>query len=87
MFVGSALTDLLPAILLLFVIAIVGSVVILRLRKSIKSPPDRSMPFSLHSLRKLRDEGAITEEEFEKAKQSVIDHAKPESSDIHDESQ
>ena len=87
MFVATTIGDVLPATLLLLAFAIVGSVVILRLRKSAKTPPGQTIPFSLHSLKKLRDEGTITHEEYGKAKQAVIDGANSGSSDIHDENE
>ena len=76
---------MLPATLLLMAFAIVASVVLLRLRKSFKNPPDQSIPFSLHSLQKLRDEESITQEEYEKARRAVIDPATSETSDIQGE--
>ena len=80
-FLGDSLTDLLPAAGLLMLFAIVGSVVILRLRKKFTSLPNKAMTFSLGELKKLHEDGAITLEEFERAKQSIIDSMKVSTTD------
>ena len=61
MFLGSAFSELFPAIVLLIVFAIVGGVVILVMRKKLKSDTPTSTTFTLGELRKLRDEGKINE--------------------------
>ena len=73
MFLSNSLTEILPAAGLLLVIAIVGSVIILRLRKKFTSPPNNTIPFSLGELKKLHKDGSITLEEYNRAKQSIID--------------
>lgn len=76
MILGDSLTEILPAAGLLLLIAIVGSVIILRLRKKFTSPPNNTIPFSLGELKKLHEDGAITLEEYDRAKQSIIDSMK-----------
>jgi len=83
MFIASALSEVFPATLIMMAIAIGGFFIIFKVRKSLKDPKDQSMPFSLHALKKLRDEGSISVEEYEKASQAVIDAAKSGTSDIH----
>ncbi len=73
MFLGSAFSELFPAIVLLIVFAIVGGVVILVMRKKLKSDTPTSTTFTLGELRKLRDEGKINEREYERARQSILD--------------
>ena len=81
MFLGDSLTEILPAAGLLLLFAIVGSVIILRLRKRFTSPPNNTMTFSLGELKKLHEDGALTLEEFERAKQSIIDSMKVSTTD------
>ncbi len=81
MFLGDSLTEILPAAGLLLAFAIVGSVIILRLRKKFKSPPRNPIAFSLGELKKLHKDGAITLEEYERAKQSIIDSTKRSTTD------
>ena len=76
MFLGDSLTEILLAAGLLLLFAIVGSLIILRLRKKFTSPSNNTITFSLGELKKLHEDGAITLEEFERAKQSIIDSMK-----------
>ena len=76
MILASAFVDLLPAILLLISFAVVGGMIILILRKKMKSNSSSSSTFTLSELRKLRDDGTINEKEYDRAKQSIIDHSK-----------
>ncbi len=73
MFLGSAFMDVLPATLLLIAFTVVGGVIIFLVRKNLKQNPTKSSSFTLDELRKMRDEGTMSEEEFEHAKQSIID--------------
>ena len=81
MFLGDSLTEILPATGLLLLFAIVGSVIILRLRNKFTSPPNNIMTFSLGELKKLHEDGTLTLEEFERAKQSIIDSMKGSTTD------
>ena len=81
MFLGDSVTEILPAAGLLLLFAIAGSVIILRLRKKFTSPPNNTITFSLGELKKMREDGAITLEEYERAKQSIIDSMKVSTTD------
>ena len=73
MFLGSSFMDVLPATIVLIAFAIVGGIVIFVVRRRIYSTTSKSMTYTLSELRKLRDEGTITEEEYEQARESIID--------------
>jgi len=73
MFLGSSFMDVLPATIVLIAFAIVGGIVIFVVRRRIYSTPSKSTTYTLSELRKLRDEGTITEEEYEQARESIID--------------
>lgn len=76
-----SLTDILPATVLIMAFTIGGSVLILRLRKMLKTPPKTSITFTMAELKQLRDDGAMSDEEYERAKQSIIDLAKGSTTD------
>ena len=76
MFLEDSLTEILPAAGLFLLFAVVGTVIIFRLRKKFTSPPTNTMTFSLGELKKLHEDGTLTLEEFERAKQSIIDSMK-----------
>ncbi len=73
MLLGGTFSEIFPAIILLLAFAIIGGVVILVLRKKLKSNMPTSRTFTLVELRKLRDEGKIDECEYERARQSILD--------------
>ncbi len=73
MYLGDSLTEILPAAVLLLLMAIIGSVIILRLRKKFKAPPSTPVAFTLGELKKMHANGSITLEEYERAKQSIIE--------------
>jgi hypothetical protein len=75
MVLGSAFFDILPATLLLIGFAIAGGIVILVIRKKLKSNKRTSTTFTLNELRQFRDEGTLSEEEYERAKQSIIEQS------------
>jgi hypothetical protein len=72
MFLAVSFSELLPAIILLLAFAIVGSVLILTLRRKLKEPTSTTIAFTLGDLRKLRDQGDISAEEYDRAKDSII---------------
>lgn len=76
MILGSSFIDLLPATILLIAFTIVGGIIIFIVRKNLKSTTSKTTTFSLSELRKLRDEGTLSEEEYEQARQSIIDHSR-----------
>ncbi len=82
MFFASGFSDVFPSILILVIAAIVGCVVLLSLRSKVKNPPTPPIPFTLGDLKKLLDDGSITDEEYEKAKQVIIDLVKKSTTDI-----
>lgn len=69
-----AATEILWILGVLCALAVVVVIVILILRKALLSRTDSAgePAFSLADLRRLRDEGAITEEEFETARAKLI---------------
>tara|TARA_B100001964_G_C13932865_1_gene465373 strand:+ start:176 stop:448 length:273 start_codon:yes stop_codon:yes gene_type:complete len=81
MLLGSGFAKILPALLLLLAFTIVGGVIILGLRRTLKKPPSNNIAFTLGDLKKLRNEGAITDEEYERAKQSIIAAVKKSTTD------
>ena len=83
MFLGGMLTELLPAIILLLTITIVGWVVILRLRRGLKNSSETTMVFSLRELEDMRDEGKLSEEEYQRAKRLMIDQTMSSTPDSH----
>jgi uncharacterized membrane protein len=75
MFVGSAFTDVLPATLVLIVITLIGGFIIFAVRKRMKSNFRGSTTFTLSQLKELREKGLISEEEYERARQSIINQS------------
>ena len=82
MLLASALTEVIPATLLLIAITVVGFLILIKLKKSLNSKPEQSTTFSLRDIERLRDEGQMSEDEYERARQSIIDAAKKLTSDI-----
>jgi hypothetical protein len=75
--------DILPAIILLLAFTIAGGIIILGIRRKLKQPPTTTIAFTLGDLKKLRDEGAITHDEYERAKESIIQSVKNTTTDSH----
>ncbi|MBT4584763.1 MAG: hypothetical protein HOC93_06755 [Phycisphaerae bacterium] len=73
---GSVLQEILPSTILLIVLVIIGGVIILRARKMAKGSPKSEMPFTLAELRKLHKRGELSDEEFKRAKASMINKAR-----------
>ncbi len=82
MLLASALTEVIPATLLLIAITVVGFLILMKLKKSLNSNPEQTTTFSLRDIERLRDEGQMSEDEYERARQSIIDAAKKMTSDI-----
>jgi len=78
MFVGSSLSEILPATILLLVLMIIGAIIILHFRKMARGRNDAGVPFTLDQLRTLHAKGELTDEEFERAKASMINNARKE---------
>ncbi|HMN95755.1 MAG TPA: hypothetical protein PKC43_05830 [Phycisphaerales bacterium] len=71
------LPSLLPALGVLAALAVVGTVTIAVVRRRMRSAADeRNVPFTLDELRRLHREGKLTEDEFARARQSMLDAAK-----------
>lgn len=70
---SGVLTRMVPLLIILGVIVIVGGVVISMARKSLlEREPDKGAGVELQELRKLRDSGAISREEYEVARDALI---------------
>ena len=76
MFLGSVLREILPATILLLVVLIAGGVVIMRARKMVKRKSNNELPFTMNQLRQLHKNREIDDEEFERAKATMIDNAR-----------
>ena len=72
MFLGSVLREILPATILLLVVLIAGGVVIMRARKMVKRKSNNELPFTMDQLRQLHKNREIDDEEFERAKKSML---------------
>ena len=86
MLLASALTEVVPATLLLIGITVVGFVILIKIKKSLSSSLEQTTTFSLRDIERLRDEGQMSEDEYEKARQLIIDAAKKMTSDISENS-
>ncbi len=86
MLLASALTEVIPATLLLIGITVVGFIILIKIKKSLSSSLERTTTFSLRDIERLRDEGQMSEDEYEKARQLIIDAAKKMTSDISENS-
>lgn len=75
---GSSLVgEVLPGLLVLAVIVIVGGIILVYLRRTIKENRDGSPGgFTLQDLRDLHAAGKFTDEEFEQAKSAMIGRLK-----------
>ena len=76
MLLGSAFTDILPATFILIGFTVVGGIIIFAIRRVMKSDFKGSSTFTLGELKELRDKGEINDVEFQRAKDSIIDHMK-----------
>jgi len=74
---------LLPAIILLLAFTIVGAVIIFIIRRKLIEPPSTTITFTLSDLRKLQDQGDISTEEYDRAKESIIRSVKKTTTDSH----
>jgi uncharacterized membrane protein len=75
-FCGSSLSEILPATILLLVLVIIGAIIILRARKMARGRYMQGVPFTLDQLRALHAKGELSNEEFERAKTSMIDNTR-----------
>ncbi|MEM7228847.1 MAG: SHOCT domain-containing protein, partial [Planctomycetota bacterium] len=71
--------DMLPWLVVIVVIIVLGSIVLLYLRRRLDQPDDgASEGFLLSDLRAMHKAGDLTDEEFEKAKAAMIGRLRPE---------
>ena len=83
---STAFRELLPWLIVLLVLAIVGGLIIMALRRWVRSP-DRagSADFTLHDLRRMHAAGQLSDAEFERAKAALIDRVRGKTSENDDE--
>ena len=86
MLLASALTEVIPATLLLITITVVGFLILMKLKKALNFKSEHTRTFSLRDIERLRDEGQMSEDEYERARQSIINAAKKLTSDIPEKS-
>jgi hypothetical protein len=69
----SLLAEVLPWVLVLIAFVVVASVIIMWLHRRIRSDqPSASGGFTLHDLRQMHARGELSDEEFQRARESVI---------------
>jgi membrane protein implicated in regulation of membrane protease activity len=74
---STAFRELLPGLIALLVLAVIGGIVIMLVRRWVRSseaPPEEG--FTLHDLRQLHAAGRLSDEEFERAKATLIERVK-----------
>ena len=69
---GTLFAELVPWLISLVLVVAVGAVVIYLVRRAMGANGTVPDGFSLHELRKLHDAGNFTDEEYERAKASII---------------
>lgn len=82
MFLSGSMSAILPAVGLLLAFTIVGSVIILQVRRNMKSPTKSISSFTLAQLQEMLDSGSITQTEFSKAKDAIIKQTRVSTPDI-----
>ena len=74
---SSAFGELLPWLIVLLALAIVGGLIIMALRRRVRSPHAApSEGFTLHDLRQMHAAGQLSDEEFQRAKAALIERVK-----------
>ena len=70
---GQLFSEVLPWLLVLIAFVVVGGIVLFLIRRQINAGSSGAVePFTLEGLRRLRAEGQITDDEFEKARAALI---------------
>ena len=69
---GNLFRRILPWLVALALLVVAAAVVIWLIRRAIRPPAGDSGGFSLQELRELHAQGRLTDEEFERAKASII---------------
>jgi len=72
----SLFRETLPWLVALIVLAVVGCLILMMLRRMLQAEPEQSQPFTLDALRRLHRSGELTDEEFERAKSKMLGSAK-----------
>ncbi len=71
---GRAFSDLVPWLAILGLLVVVGGVVLLRLRRRIREDSrDVRVGFTLHELREMHARGELTDEEFTRARDALVE--------------
>lgn len=66
-------SDLLPWLGLLIAMVVIGGIVLYLIRRSLNRPDGAAAePFTLEDLRRMRAQGQMTDDEFEKARAAMI---------------
>lgn len=74
---GATFIELLPRLVVVLIVAVVFVFGIALLRRKLKDDDGTGVPdFSLGDLRRLREEGKLTDEELNKAKGALVGRAK-----------
>ncbi len=69
---GTLFVDLLPTMVVLLVIAVVGGIAILWIRRSLKAAKEPEVGFTLEDLRRLHRSGGLNDDEFARAKERML---------------
>lgn len=72
---GDLFGEILPWLGALAALVVVGGVVIYALRRSLGGGPAPAEGFTLHDLRRMHAAGTLSDQEFERAKAALIEHA------------
>lgn len=68
-----AWAEAVPAVGLMMALVAIGAFLLWRLRRTLRSHHQPGIPFTLAELRDLRDRGELSQEEYERAHQSMVD--------------
>ena len=82
MFLSGSMSEILPAVGLLLAFTIVGSVIILQVRRIMKSTTKSTSSFTLSQLQEMLDSGSITQTELSKARDAIIKQTRVSTPDI-----
>jgi hypothetical protein len=74
---STAFRELLPWLIVLLVLALVGGLIIMALRRWVRSPhATASEDFTLHDLRRMHAAGQLSDDEFQRAKAALIERVR-----------
>ena len=69
---GSLFVSLLPWLLVLLAIAVGGGILILWIRRSLKTQAEAPQGFTLEDLRRMHKSGELSDDEFARAKETML---------------